>query len=174
VDENFDVKICDFGLSRILTSQNMSTLGKFRGTMFYCAPELTKGDPYTTKSDIYSISICFWEMLHRCINGFYQQPYKEYSHIQTSIQVVMQTPLGLRPTIPKNCPSSIHSLLTSCWDADPAHRPSCDLIILNLKEIEKEYEASSLSWPEKPEYLHQEKEDSVEEHNKEVQHPPLV
>jgi len=44
VDESWNVKVCDFGLSRFTDSENMSTLGKLRGTFAYCAPEVYFGE----------------------------------------------------------------------------------------------------------------------------------
>jgi serine/threonine protein kinase len=46
VDENWCIKVCDFGLSRIETPNYMSTLSKLRGTMIYCPPEICRGEPY--------------------------------------------------------------------------------------------------------------------------------
>jgi len=38
VNEKWEVKVCDFGLSRFNTGSNLETLVKMRGTFAYCAP----------------------------------------------------------------------------------------------------------------------------------------
>jgi hypothetical protein len=67
VTKDWVPRVCDFGLSRFRTAQNMSTFNRIRGTMAYCAPESFKGVPYSAKGDIYSLGILFWEMLYRVV-----------------------------------------------------------------------------------------------------------
>jgi serine/threonine protein kinase len=46
-------KVCDFGLSRFNTTQNMQTMNKIVGTVNYLAPEVYLGETYTDKADVY-------------------------------------------------------------------------------------------------------------------------
>jgi serine/threonine protein kinase len=59
VDKNLNVKIGDFGLSRI--KANNATMTRC-GTVAWTAPEILKGIDYTEKSDVYSFGIVLWEM----------------------------------------------------------------------------------------------------------------
>jgi hypothetical protein len=43
--------------------------------------------------------------------------------------------LGLRPTLPDDCPPKLRSLMEDCWRHDPNMRPTVDQIIARLKEI---------------------------------------
>lgn len=40
-----------------------------------------------------------------------------------------------RPTIPDDCPGSLKALIKTCWDGNPAKRPSFEKIIQMLDEI---------------------------------------
>ena len=67
------MQICDFGLAKWKQqAATQTTTGHRRGTVAYMAPEVFK-DPNvarTTKYDVYSFGIVFWELL----TG--QQPYE--------------------------------------------------------------------------------------------------
>eukprot|EP01127_Copromyxa_protea_P020404 TRINITY_DN6833_c0_g1_i1.p1 TRINITY_DN6833_c0_g1~~TRINITY_DN6833_c0_g1_i1.p1 ORF type:complete len:525 (+),score=61.05 TRINITY_DN6833_c0_g1_i1:26-1600(+) len=52
-------KLCDFGLSREMTSETMSRLG----TIQYSAPETLRGERYGPEVDIYSFAILMWEIM---------------------------------------------------------------------------------------------------------------
>jgi serine/threonine protein kinase len=58
------VKVCDFGLSRSVNKGNLETFKKLRGTFAYCAPEVFKGESCTAKSDVFSMGIVIWELMH--------------------------------------------------------------------------------------------------------------
>jgi translation initiation factor 2-alpha kinase 4 len=77
LDKNFNVKLGDFGLAKILNSETkfpintsrdflMSNAGDLLscgvGTMYYCSPEQEKGGIYDEKTDIFSLGIVIFEM----------------------------------------------------------------------------------------------------------------
>eukprot|EP01117_Protostelium_nocturnum_P009177 TRINITY_DN3285_c0_g1_i1.p1 TRINITY_DN3285_c0_g1~~TRINITY_DN3285_c0_g1_i1.p1 ORF type:complete len:775 (+),score=256.10 TRINITY_DN3285_c0_g1_i1:283-2607(+) len=145
VDENGNIRICDFGLSRFTTAQ--STLGKLRGTFAFCAPELYFGEAYTPASDIYSLSIIMWELVHRTITGFYARPFGEFPLIVQELQIIIQvSKKGLRPTIPLGCPEDLASIITTCWNADPLKRMDCNSILSQLKKLQLDSELNSMDW----------------------------
>lgn len=54
VDAEWNLKLCDFGLSRFNTEASQAqTLAKLRGTYTYTAPEMYFKNKYTTKSDVF-------------------------------------------------------------------------------------------------------------------------
>ncbi len=91
VDENDNVFISDFGVSRFVVEFNLGTLAKMRGTYAYCAPEVYFGEPATTKSDVFSIGVILWELLHRVITHQHQRPYKEFPNLVLDFQVPRYT-----------------------------------------------------------------------------------
>lgn len=74
VNEKWEVKVCDFGLSRFNTGSNLETLVKMRGTFAYCSPEVYFGEQFSTKSDVYrygylAISRYIYRILLQYRNG---------------------------------------------------------------------------------------------------------
>uniref|UniRef100_A0A803NHG2 non-specific serine/threonine protein kinase n=1 Tax=Cannabis sativa TaxID=3483 RepID=A0A803NHG2_CANSA len=57
IDENCDAKIADFGLAKLLMPDQTRTHTGIRGTRGFVAPEWHKGQPITTKADVYSFGI---------------------------------------------------------------------------------------------------------------------
>ncbi|KAF2070487.1 hypothetical protein CYY_008198 [Polysphondylium violaceum] len=148
VNEDWECKVSDFGLSRFNTADNLETLSKIRGTFAYCSPEIANGTgcPYTTKSDVYSIGIVFWELIIRVLTGEYSRPYSEYSHIKMDFQIMLNSKEGLRPTLPQCCPVGLSNLYYQCVHQDAAQRPSCEEIIETLNRLRHEYMSNKSHW----------------------------
>jgi tRNA A-37 threonylcarbamoyl transferase component Bud32 len=145
--DNWQIKIADFGLARADTQTNKSVLGKMCGTTGYCAPELFYGISSSSKSDVYSLAIVFWEIIHRLSTGKYLKPYQEYDYIHLELQILYQAAeAGLRPTLPKNCPEIISDLVNRCWHAEPRERPSCAEILNILDEANEQFKLNPDKW----------------------------
>jgi hypothetical protein len=146
VTEDWCIKVCDFGLSRPDTNSNNETLVKLRGTMIYCSPEVYQGSKFNEKSDIYAIGIVLWELVNRCIKGVYERPYSEFPHITYEYQIILQAAKqGLRPTIPP-CPEAMARLIAECWAQDPNQRPTADILLQRIQEMQSEYEKDPQRW----------------------------
>ena len=63
LDENFDIKLCDFGWSCSLADE-LETRMSICGTYEYMAPEIVFRTPYSYKVDIWCLGILLYEMLH--------------------------------------------------------------------------------------------------------------
>jgi len=147
IDEYDDCVVSDFGISRFVVDDNLSTLGKLRGTYAYCAPEIYLGAPATVKSDVFSLGIIFWELATRCVTGEYIRPYSEFRHLIIDFQIIIQVAKDkLRPTIPQGCPEVFANLIRLCWDAQDDIRPSCKDILDHISKASKLYEANPDEW----------------------------
>jgi len=147
VNEQFHVKVADFGLSRFNTDTHKDTLVKMRGTFAYCAPEVYFGEQFTDKADVFSIAIILWELVTRCMKREYMRPYQEYPNLHFDFQIIIQTAKkGVRPTIPTACPESFAALIRSAWDHDPDKRPTCKEIISQLEVIEADFKNDVETW----------------------------
>lgn len=63
------IKIADFGFAKLLTEEEFAKT--VLGSPLNMAPEVIKGKEYNSKADIYSIGVCFYEMLYgkyQCID----------------------------------------------------------------------------------------------------------
>jgi len=125
VDENYKVKISDFGLSKIMDPHNRTMTSC--GTAAWAAPEILKNSRYTEKADVFSYGICLWEFFTRT------DPYEGMPVFQIIFSVGTE---GMRPTIPDNCPPDYTALMKECWDVDPRSRPSFAAILQRLQEID--------------------------------------
>lgn len=59
IDENWNVKLCDFGLSRINSSHKKGSTRRV-GTPHWMAPEILRGEEYVFESDVYSFGMLVW------------------------------------------------------------------------------------------------------------------
>lgn len=68
INSSCDVKLCDFGLSRSLTSEyfNRPLMTEFIATRWYRAPEVLMGSrSYSAKSDMWSLGCLIYELYSR-------------------------------------------------------------------------------------------------------------
>jgi hypothetical protein len=148
VTADWNLKLCDFGLSRSTSIGQMEgTLSKVRGTYTHCAPEVFKGASWSTMSDMYSVAMVLWEMVNRCVTGKHQAPYGEYPTLKFDFQVLMKASAGLRPTLPDNTPEEFRNIIVCGWHEDPAIRYSSINLLALLREIESQFDEKERTWP---------------------------
>ncbi|XP_025801718.1 G-type lectin S-receptor-like serine/threonine-protein kinase At2g19130 [Panicum hallii] len=63
LDANFQAKVADFGLAKLLGRDFSCVLTTMRGTMGYLAPEWFSGLPITSKIDVYSFGMTLLELI---------------------------------------------------------------------------------------------------------------
>jgi len=122
VEDNYEIKVADFGLARI--KQEGATLTRC-GTMAYVAPEVLLMQRYNESVDVYSMGLVMWAALTR------REPYAD----RESNQVYMDVIAGKRPEIPADCPPKFARLMGRCWRADPAKRPTMQKVVHSLSVI---------------------------------------
>jgi len=117
VDQNWNVKVSDFGLSYIKQS-SVSERGNFGsiGTPLWMAPEVLLNKSYNESADLYSFGIVLWELLTR------HDPFPNIDNFDTMVQSVCVN--KERPIIPDDCPPTLKKLITDCWSPQPEARPT--------------------------------------------------
>jgi len=123
VDENWKVKVCDFGLSKIMENTTETRNMTACGTPSWTAPEILRNEMYTEKADVYSFGIVIWECMTR------QDPYEGMPPFQVVLNVGTK---GMRPPVPEECDKAWRPLMTDCWAELPDSRPSFDEILVRL------------------------------------------
>jgi NIMA (never in mitosis gene a)-related kinase len=63
IDSNFKVKLADFGLAKKWNTGTSSVQKSFVGTILYSSPEVVQSQPYTDKSDIWSLGCIMYELM---------------------------------------------------------------------------------------------------------------
>ncbi|XP_074567204.1 serine/threonine-protein kinase CTR1-like [Curcuma longa] len=122
VDKHWTVKICDFGLSRVIIDGPMRDNAS-AGTPEWMAPELIRNEPFTEKCDIFSLGVIMWEL---CTLN---RPWEGIPPVQVVYAVSNE---GKRLEIPEG---PLGSLISDCW-AEPSERPSCQEILTRLLDCE--------------------------------------
>ncbi|XP_022872509.1 serine/threonine-protein kinase EDR1-like isoform X1 [Olea europaea var. sylvestris] len=122
VNKHSTVKICDFGLSRIMTDTTMRDSSS-AGTPEWMAPELIRNEPFTVKCDIFSLGVIMWEL---CTLN------KPWDGTPPERVVYAVANEGSRLEIPEG---PLGRLIADCW-AEPDERPSCEEILPRLLDCE--------------------------------------
>mmetsp|Transcript_5094 Transcript_5094/g.7552 ORF Transcript_5094/g.7552 Transcript_5094/m.7552 type:complete len:427 (-) Transcript_5094:377-1657(-) len=134
-DADRNLKLFDFGLAacvrkKVFANETYKMTG-FTGTLAYMAPEVALRKPYNEKVDVYSFGIILWQM----VTG--ETPFDGMGKAAYIERVVMG---GLRPSIPRDVPKDLATLMQQCWDADPKRRPSCTAILASLDIVIEAFE----------------------------------
>lgn len=146
VDDQWRVKVADFGLSRFLApEESQTTLGKMRGTYAYTDPEIYDGIKFSPKADMYSLGIILWELTYRTMKGEYLRPYGEYPFMVRDYQIIIQVARkDLRPTIPDRTPAPIADIIRSLWAKKPANpRPTASQLLEMFEHLETQVYANA-------------------------------
>ncbi|CAI5975651.1 unnamed protein product [Closterium sp. NIES-64] len=137
IDENDVVKLCDFGVARMLPSRQQG--GQLRGgpekvggadmtaetgTYRWMAPEVMEHRGYDQRADVFSFAITMWEVLTGDL------PYSGLTPLQAAIGVLQR---NLRPPIPPTLPPPIATLMARCWASDPADRADFSEVLTVLE-----------------------------------------
>eukprot|EP01116_Phalansterium_solitarium_P021022 TRINITY_DN6399_c0_g1_i2.p1 TRINITY_DN6399_c0_g1~~TRINITY_DN6399_c0_g1_i2.p1 ORF type:complete len:531 (+),score=104.83 TRINITY_DN6399_c0_g1_i2:286-1878(+) len=117
IDEHWNIKVCDFGLSAIKPRNVKIRDGKnIPGTPLWMAPEVLLGKEVDDKADVYSFGIVMWEI----ITG--KEPFPHHDNFEKFHEAI--TKHNERPPIPQDLHPSLKSTMEACWHNDKNKRPA--------------------------------------------------
>lgn len=133
-DEEGNVRLFDFGLSRKLDRKNEQfKLTPCIGTPRYMAPEVAMHQNYHFPADVYSFGIFLWELCTL------ETPHPQKQN-QNGLDAPVNRPHANFTPLPLSQISSkaMRQLLKECWSLAPAKRPSFGKIVTRLeKEVQE-------------------------------------
>ncbi|XP_057718044.1 serine/threonine-protein kinase EDR1-like isoform X1 [Arachis stenosperma] len=127
VDKNWNVKVCDFGLSRLKHNTFLSSKST-GGTPEWMAPEVLRNEPSNEKCDVYSFGVILWEL------ATLRLPWSEMNPMQVVGAVGFQ---NRRLDIPKEVDPIVARIIWECWQQDPNLRPSFAQLTTALKPLQR-------------------------------------
>jgi serine/threonine-protein kinase len=140
-----EVKVADFGLSRLFGQQdqlNLTQSGTTMGTPLYMSPEQVQGKAVDPRSDIYSFGVTCYHMLAG------RPPFSGTNAFDVALKHVNETPPPLgdaRPDLPADVVALVHGMLSK----DPAQRPQTGRAV--LKELKQSAPAAlDVDFPDVP------------------------
>ena len=113
LDKNLDMKMCDFGLTKLKSELNSGS-GQFAGTPCYMAPELFDRKYYDDKVDVFAFGTVLWEIYTQKI------PYANCDAMEIKQKVTKGEELYCSSIIPKQ----IANLIQKCRSVKASDRPS--------------------------------------------------
>ncbi|XP_011032503.1 PREDICTED: serine/threonine-protein kinase EDR1-like isoform X1 [Populus euphratica] len=127
VDENWTVKVCDFGLSRLKHNTFLSSKST-AGTPEWMAPEVLRNEPSNEKCDVYSFGVILWEL------ATLKSPWSGMNPMQVVGAVGFQ---NRRLEIPKEVDPLVARIIWECWQTDPNLRPSFAELAVALMPLQR-------------------------------------
>ncbi|CAK7340893.1 unnamed protein product [Dovyalis caffra] len=140
VDKNWNVKVGDFGLSRLKHNTFLSSKST-AGTPEWMAPEVLRNEPSNEKCDIYSFGVILWEL------ATLRMPWSGMNPMQVVGAVGFQ---NRRLEIPKEVDPLVARIIWECWQTDPNLRPSFAQLAVALKPLQRLAIPSHLDQPSPP------------------------
>jgi serine/threonine protein kinase/ligand-binding sensor domain-containing protein len=117
------VKVVDFGIAKLMGLDALKpdvtgTMGLV-GTPSYMAPERFGGEPYDTRSDVYSVGVTLFEM----ISGQLPFPHEDRPVFDVVLRQLTEAPPEVR-TLNPLVPEDAARVVMRCLAKDPAARPT--------------------------------------------------
>jgi serine/threonine protein kinase len=127
LDDRFEPKIGDFGLSKFVAFGQSLHQSKNPGTPQFMAPEVHESFEFSFKVDVYAFGI----LMYMIVTAL--EPFPD---AKTEFAIAKKVTGGERPPIPDSTPAAFATLIRECWDQDPTLRPTFREIVDRLGEEE--------------------------------------
>uniref|UniRef100_A0A3Q3JIE6 Hepatocyte growth factor receptor n=1 Tax=Monopterus albus TaxID=43700 RepID=A0A3Q3JIE6_MONAL len=129
LDENYTVKVADFGLARDVYDKEYYSVHNKRGVKLpvkWMALESLQTHKFTTKSDVWSFGVLLWELMTRGA-----PPYSDVNSFDITVFLLQ----GRRLLQPEFCPDALYTVMIECWHPKPERRPSFSELVSRISAI---------------------------------------
>lgn len=146
IKDDGQIKITDFGIAMALNSTQLTQTNSVMGSVHYLPPEQASGKRPTTKSDIYSIGIIFYELLSGSL------PFKGDNAVEIALKHMRDPLPNLRDDNPA-IPQSIENIILKSTAKNPMNRyddvrSMHDDLLTALSEDRMDEEVYKYKYPE--------------------------
>ncbi|KAG8979221.1 hypothetical protein FRB90_008173, partial [Tulasnella sp. 427] len=133
VNDEEDVKLCDFGVSKLLQDapSGFTTTASIKGTLRYSAKELLQEDAEsTTMSDVYAFGLLILQVMTGKL---------PYVTCNSDLGVIKAIWDGIIPSpndyseLPTSDP--LWNIMRECWAEEPGRRPTMEELLSKLREL---------------------------------------
>jgi serine/threonine protein kinase len=117
-----DVKLTDFGIAKAATKASQTDSGALRGKLLYMSPEQAWGKSIDRRSDVFSLGICFYEMITD------NKPFlgnSEMSILEMVRECRLAPPTSLNPKLPERLEKVVMKALER--DPDSRYQDAADM-----------------------------------------------
>lgn len=114
LDEEERIRVTDFGIARALTPTTLTYTEGVVGSAHYLSPEQAQGEEVTTRSDLYSAGVVFYEM----VTG--EVPFSGESPISVAIKHIEADPPP--PSLKKDLPEAVEAIILRALKKEPHRR----------------------------------------------------
>jgi serine/threonine-protein kinase len=130
--KNGSVKVADFGIAQIASTNNTTLTTEALGSVHYISPEQAKGGRVDNRSDLYSLGIVMYEMIAGRV------PYDGDSPVNIAIQHInggAQRPSQYNPNIPQG----LEQIIQKAMALAPRDRyPTATAMLYDMDEFRKD------------------------------------
>ncbi|ODN00447.1 Vascular endothelial growth factor receptor 3 [Orchesella cincta] len=127
LDEKFEAKISDFGLSKQLYCYTQYVKKRQALPWRYLSIESIKNMEFSSQSDVWGYAVLCWEI--------FTLGEKPYPGVVWSDQFIRNLEEGMRLPKPKYTVTECYNIMLRCWEEDPAMRPTFIEILGELNDL---------------------------------------
>uniref|UniRef100_A0A8C9U260 Hepatocyte growth factor receptor n=1 Tax=Scleropages formosus TaxID=113540 RepID=A0A8C9U260_SCLFO len=129
LDENYTVKVADFGLARDVYEKEYYSVHNKSGVKLpvkWMALESLQTHKFTSKSDVWSFGVLLWELMTRGA-----PPYSDVNSFDITVFLLQ----GRRLLQPEFCPDALYNVMIECWHPKPERRPTFSELVSRISTI---------------------------------------
>ncbi|KAG0625730.1 hypothetical protein M758_2G076700 [Ceratodon purpureus] len=141
LDENFEPRLSDFGLAKLLNSNDTHATVTVAGTFGYVSPEYAKTGQATEKSDVYSYGVLLLEILsgRRPTDSSISEEHVNLAgwvrNLQENCQEFEMVEKRWRDTVPHRELALFMEIACRCVSLEPSKRPRMDKVAHHLERL---------------------------------------
>ena len=112
------IKLADFSMARRMMDDCYHAEKEEKKAIRWSSPEVLLEGKYTSKSDMWSLSVLIWE-----VNTGGEKPFASLNKSEVVQMVRDLKHSGISTDRPNHCPQEVYDIMEKCFEYDPDDRP---------------------------------------------------